>query len=308
MIARSSLIVGPARIVRGSGVVHTKDSFSIDIVKSQTEIAIDGFGAVDQRDEDVILTCSFVPDGRWTANARALLWPHLNPTIGSDPFTGSDVPTLIHDINSHLHTIKASAVTAMPSLFLGATGTMIGACTITGIRGTSAVWTDEDSIYKVATTDGTFTDTGFNSSDILVQPWTGVWGSILPAIQTEAGWTVDFQTGVAFHKIEDTGTMKASLTSVSVMAKCTPVGISGTTLIDAMLMQSTGGARGKSALAIATDLVISGSVSGSITLKNAKLVSAGYRFGANVIRDGEIGFVAGRSVASGVAGAIAVLA
>jgi hypothetical protein len=304
-ITRVALVAGPAKIVRGAYTILTRESFAVNINKPQSSVSVDAYGEIDSLDEDAIVSLSFVPDGRWTADSRALLFPYANPTIGSDPFTSADVPTVITDINSHVHTIKASAVTAMPSLRLSSQGTMItGNCEITGVRGTGLAWTEADSLYKIATSGGTYADAGFNASDVLIQQWTAAWGTILASIPTQDGWTIDFPMSVGYHKAEDTGTVKGSILSVGAVAKCTPVGLSTSALTDAMLIQSTGAVRGKSARGLATDLVITGAVSGSVTLKNAKLITAGQRFGATVIRDGEIGFVAARNVTSGTGGAL----
>lgn len=315
MIARSSLIVGPARIVRGAGTVHVREPFTVDLVKNTFPIALDGYGAIDSRDEDMIVTCSFTPDGRWNSATRAFLWPWLNPTIGSDPFTGSDVPTLIHDANSHLHTIKASAVTQMPSIFLSAAATMIGQATITGIRASAADWGDADSLYTAAATGGTFTDSAFVPSDIKTQDYTGAWGSGgsavtgFTSIKTEAGWTIDFETGIEFIKVDEIGTCKASLTNVGVLARCTPIGMTLADVLAAMDFQEATSARGKSGNAQGADLVITGADSATIvTIESAKLVRAGFRFGSRQLRDGEIGFVGTRTFATGVAGALCTLA
>lgn len=311
MIARSALIVGPARIVRGSGTVHVREPFTVDLVKNTFPITLDGYGTIDARDEDMIATCSFTPDGRWNSATRSFLWPWINPTIGSDPFTGSDVPTEIHDINSHLHTIKASAVTQMPSIFLSAAAVMIGQATITGIRGTGKDWNDADGIYTAAASGGTFTDSAFVPSDIKTQDYTGAWGSVtgFTSIKTEAGWTIDFETGIEFVKVDEVGTCKAVLTNVGVLARCVPIGMTLANVLAALDFQETTSARGKSGNALGADLVITGADSSTIvTVKAAKLVRAGFRFGARTLRDGEIGFVATRSFSSGVAGALCTLA
>lgn len=312
MIARSSLIIGPARIVRSTGTVHVKDPFTVDLVKSTFPIALDGYGKIDDRDEDMLVTCSFTPDGRWDSATRGFLWPYLSSALGSDPFTGSDVPTVIYDSNDHVHTIIASAVTQMPSITLSSVATMIGQATITGIRGISKAWTDANSIYTAAATGGAgqFKDTGFSPSMIKTLDYTGVWGSVtgFSSIKTESGWTIDFETGIEFIKVDEVGTCKATLTNVAVMAKCTPLGISYANVLSALDFQESSSARGRSG-GTAYNLVITGAGSGAVvTIPNAKLVRAGYRFGSRVLRDGELGWVARRGFTSGAADDICTLA
>lgn len=288
-----------------------REPFTVDLVKSTFPVALDGYGQIDSRDDDMIATCSFTPDGRWNSATRSFLWPYLDPTIGSDPFGSSDTPTVIHDSNSHLHTIKASAVTQMPSITLSAVQSMIGQATITGIRGSAKDWNDADGIYTAAATGGTFTDSAFVVADIKTQDYTGAWGAVsgFTSIKTESGWIVDFETGIEFIKVDEIGTCKAALTNVSVLARCTPIGMTLASVLAALDFQETSSARGKSGNALASDLVITGADAATVvTLKSAKLVRAGFRFGSRLLRDGEIGFVATRNFSSGVAGALCTLA
>lgn len=292
--------------------MHVKEPFTVDIVKNQFPIVLEGYGQIDQRDEDAIVTCSFTPDGRWTAATRAFLWPYLNPTIGSDPFGASDTPTVIHDINSHLHTIIASAVTQMPSLTLSAVATMIGQCTITGIRGSAKDWNDASGLYTVATTGGVFTDTAFVGSDIKTQDYTGAWG--LPvvgfgAIKTESGWTIEFNAGIEFLKVDEVGTCKSAITSVDILARCTPIGMTAADVVAALDYQELGSARGKSGNLLQANLVITGADAATIvTINAAKLVRGGYRFGSRLLRDNELGWVGTRNFTAGAAQALATLA
>lgn len=311
MITRSNLVTGPARIVRGTGTVHSKDSFTVDIVKAQTPVVIEGYGQIDSLDEDAIATCQFTPEGRWNAATRAFLWPYLNPTVGLDIFGAADVPTVIHDSNAHIHTLIASAITQMPSIILSAAQTMIGQATITGVRGTGLDWNDASSLYTHATGGGTFTDAAFVPSDIKVQNYSGAWGAVtgFGTINTESGWTVDFQTDVRFIKIDEVGSMKAVLGGVIVSARCIPVDITQANIITALDYQEGASRRGKSGNPLASDLVITGADGSAIvTLKSAKLLSAGMRFGAGIVRNGELAWVATRNFTAGVGGALATLA
>lgn len=310
-VTRSNLVSGPARIVRGAGTVHSRDSFTVDLVKAQTPLVVEGLGQIDSLDEDRLVTCQFTPEGRWNAATRAFLWPYLNPTVGQDIFGSSDTPTVIHDSNSHVHTIIASAVTQMPSLILSASQTMIGAAAITGVAGNGLDWNDASSLYTHAVSGGTFTDAAFVPTDIKVQNYTGAWGAVsgFGTINTESGWTVDFQTDIAFMKTDEVGTMSARLRGVIVSARCIPTDVTQANIIAALDFTESGSRRGKGGNALASDLVITGADGSAIvTLKSAKLLSAGMRFGVGVVRNGELAFVATRNFASGVGGALCTLA
>ena len=320
-VSRANLIVGPARVVRGTGIsstarngsCYTRDAIKVDIVKEQVEIHTEAHGHVDYRDEDVLVKMTFSP-AEWTANSRSLLWPYLTPEPGFAIFGATDTATTIHDYNSHLHTIVASAVTKMPSLRLSVREAMIGQCEITGVRKLASDWSTANSLYTVATTGGSFIDdtvTPFTIAGLKQEQYTGLFTGItgLTAIQTMDGWTVDFDTKISFQKIEESGTVKGTLVSTMVMAKCTPLAVSHANLMAALRVDNSGFKRGQSAAATGADLVITGASTGPvITLKNCDMKQAGYHFGASVLRDGEVGFVSTVPFASSVAGAICTLA
>src|SRR3990167_6017711 len=320
-IARINYVAGPAKLVRGAGVCFTKSNFAVRLDKETTKIVVDAYGEIDQRDEDIMVKADFIPEGRWNASTRAFLWPYIDPNIGSQIFGVSDTATLIHDSNGHLHTIVASALTKMPSIKLSAKETIIGSTEITGIRSSTKDWADAGSLYTVAKTGGTLkdADTPFSTDLIKVQTYTGVWGALtgFGAIITEAGWDIDFDTDIAWIKTDELGTVAGYLKSVSVMAKCIPVGtpaaseaaVDQANLDAQQRVQATGGARGRSSNANGADLTITGKDGTTIIIiNNAGLVRAGYRFGCDVLRQGEFGWVATRSFALGVAGPLCTLA
>ena len=311
-IARANIIVGPARIVRGAGTVYTKDSFEVRLNHATFDVVVDALGKVDERSEDATAALQFTPEGRWDAATRAFLWPYLNPTIGMDVFGAADTPTLIHDSNAHLHTIPASAVTQMPNLKLSPVDTMVGACTITGIRANNGDWDDADSLYTAASAGGVINDAGFTPPLIKTQVYTGAWaGSAgFGTIKAQAGWDVEFETQISFIKVDEIGTVKGILTRVGVMARCMPVaGPTSAQIVAALKMQDAGGARGRSLNATGADLVITGADAATVvTVKKAGLKTAGFRFGLTTIREGELAWVATRDVTAGVPQALCTLA
>ena len=312
--ARAAVITGPAKIVRDSKAVHTSGNVTVREVLERFPIPVDAYGTIDHRAVDARVTVSFTPDGRWTSDTRALLFPstYLNPTIGSDIFTAADVPLTIHDSNSHLHTVIASALTKMPQLILRPNATLIGPVEFTGIRGTGADWNDADKLYTQAGTGGNLVDTAFAVGDIKTQMYTGVWTGIAgftSAFPTVDGWTIDSELDIGFIQIDEVGTVKAVLRSVSFMAKCRPIGVTYANITAALKSQGTGGRRGRSLQLAAADLVITGEdASTIITLKNANLFEGGFIFGATDVRDGELAWITTRAFAAGVPGALLTLA
>lgn len=310
--ARSSIITGPARLVMSSASLHTKGDLDVQIIEETIPIETAPYGKIDERAVDAMVKVTGTPDGRWSSAIRGILFPYLNPTIGADIFTASDVPLAIHDQNAHIHTVVAAALTKMPSLTLSPKETILGDFEFTGIRGTGKDWDDADGLYTVATIGGTLTDTALTVAAIKTQIYSGVWTGITgfsTAFFTVDGWTVDFDLQTTPIQIDEVGTVKHVLTSVSVMAKCRPLGVTWANIVAALKVQGTGGARGRSLQSAGADLTITGAdTSTIIVLKGANLKTAGYRFGNAVVRDGELAWVGTREFSAGAPGAIATMA
>jgi len=295
-------------------VVFSQDDISIDVSHETNILSTSAHGQVDERSSDSIVEATFTPEGRWTSASRALLWPYGNAVPG-DSIMGADTPTLFHGSDGGLHTIPASAVTSMPSIFLSASRTMIGPVTIRGVRKTGVEWSGAESLYATSPTGSTFADATFAEAELIIQKYTGAWAAIggFDAIETVDGWTIDFDLQIDPIVTDDLGTVDFRYRSLAVSARCTPVDPLPAEILVAQQIQGTGAARGRSLAAgpgaVASDLIITGANGTTvITLKNAALKGVGFRFGASVLREGEIAFVAGRPFTTGVKGAIFTLA
>jgi hypothetical protein len=305
---RVSLVTGPAKIVRGTGIVFSQDDIPVNLIQDTLPIITSAYGEVDQRALDARIELSFTPEGRWNAATLAFLWPYGNTAAGASIFGTSDTPTTINASDGALHTIIASAVTAMPSLSLSAARTIVGPVTITGVRKNNTAWATADGLYTIAA-GATMTDTTWAPSLVKVQHYTGAWGAVtgFTAIGTQDGWSVDFDLQLDSIVTDDIGTVDMRFRSLGVLARCMPVGPTPAQILTNLQLQDTGAARGRS-MATANDLVITGADTTTIvTLKQAALKTAGFRFGATVLREGEIGFFATRPFSSGVQGAIFTL-
>lgn len=309
---RANVITGPARIVRNSKACHTTGDVEVREVVDRFTVSVDGYGAIDSRAVDATVTVRFTPEGRLTTGAGSdtvgLLFPYLNPTIGSDIFTSSDVPLTIEDSNSHLHTVIASACMQQPQITLSPNATTLGPCEFMGIRGTGQDWVTADKLYTQAGSGGTFTDSTFKVADIRTQIYSGVWSGITgfsSAFYTVDGWTIDSEIGVQRIQIDEVGTVKAVLTSVQYIAKCRPLGVSYANITAALKSQGTGAARGRSLQAAGADLTITGADGTTIfVLKKANLYEGGFRFGTTQVRNGELAWVTTRTFTNGAPDAL----
>jgi hypothetical protein len=307
-IPRTSLVVGPAKVTQNGGTFFTLGNIEPRLDIETLEIVNDMHGKVDERVIEVPVDVGFVPEGAWMGANIAALWPYGNPTFGASVFGAVDKPMVIHGNDGAIHTIHASALTKMPSLFLSATKTMIGEARFRGVRKDNTEWTAADSLYSI--TSGAYAHPAFSPANIKVQRYTAAVAGLagFTSFDTEDGWTIDFETTLTYITTDGGGAVDAKIGNVSVMAKCKPIGPTSQQIVDALKYQGAGASRGRS-IAGAADLVITGEDTTTIiTINKPGLKQAGFRFGSTVLRQGEIGFVATRSFAAGVPGALFTLA
>ena len=98
------------------------------------------------------------------------------------------------------------------------------------------------------------------------------------------------------------------ITSYRAMAKCMPAEPTMAQIDAALVAQGANAPHGAKLSSLSADLVIAGSLTVSVTLKNAALKTAGFVFGAKPLRNGEIGFVSTVDTSTGTAVASMVLA
>ncbi len=318
-IARSALVVGPARCLftptGGSlATFFTNDSFEAKLNIKAFEVQPQGFTQADNRDEDRSVEWETTPDGRWNTAMIAALWPYLNSVPGASMGSSADQPFIAHGADAGLLTVISAYVKKMPSLTFSAKKTLIGSVGWKGIIGSNMDPDDASSFLTYAATGGTLTDSGFTLSAIKTQPysaiWTGVTGfAAVGGFFSEEGFEVSFDTSSKEIIVDGVGVADERIQKVGVMVKCKPVGPTAAEILAALKFQGTGNTLGRSHAAGGAALTITGADGVNyFTSPKMSLVSAGYRFGNDVLRSGEIGFVANMNPASGVQGALCTLA
>src|SRR6185369_1037822 len=106
--------------------------------------------------------------------------------------------------------------------------------------------------------------------------------------------------------VDADGLVDIKFRSLKMLIKGIPIQTSALQTADALGLHSH--LRGRSLQNGSSDLVITGADGATIvTAKSAQMVGAGYRFGASVLRNNEVGWVATRPFASGVPQALFTL-
>ncbi len=298
MPTRSSILRGPAVVTFNGATLYSKGDITLTMELQTFNVDTAIHGKVDERVSDRVTRISFTPDGQF--ESQSVIWPYASMSLGASVFGSTDLPLVIKTVEGKTLTFKAAAITKMPSLVLASTKTMLGDIEFTCIGQENTTWTTDSSLVTVAS--AAFSDTTFAPSSILTQPYTGAWGASSPwsSISTMDGWQVDFDLQLEPVVTDADGLVDMTFASLEVSAKCRPLGILETDVINALRIQGVGNARGRSLQLNSNDLVITGT-GAVITVKSAQLKSGPQMFGAGQLRIGELVWVATRKFTAGVA-------
>lgn len=302
-IARSSIIRGPGSVSLGSVQMFDAEGIKAEVKVDTFDVNTSMFGKVDTRRRDITGVVAFKPCGALTAAILGALYPHGTPVLGASLLGAADVACLIHSLAGTKVTFAAAALTRMPSLKLAAGApAFAGEAEITCLIANDTERTDENSLYEVETD---VWSGAFDVANILGGIYTGTVGSGETAVEILAqdGWTVDFDMEVEAQMADGIGTYDLMLKSVTARAKCMPLGLSEADQLALLNAQAANAIIGGT-MRPGVDLVISCPTALTVTLKEAALVEGPLAWGNNVLRSGEIGFVAHRAISGGVPAAL----
>ena len=134
-------------------------------------------------------------------------------------------------------------------------------------------------------------DTAGFTPDFVNGHWTGAWGSVtgFTGMEVEDFWQLQVQAKYSPLTVQKL-TRHLKLDSVEFMVKGRLAGPTHTQLTAKILAHTLGGTLGE---ATATDLVLSGPSSKTVTLKDAEvfLDNSGFEFGGTKLGTGEVAFV-----------------
>lgn len=305
--ARANLSIGPGKLTIGSYSFAHLQPFTLRLVLDRMQISPQHIGNLDERMLDVDAKLSVQPDGAWTPESRAALWPYASFRPGASLFAG-DTDLTINCINAEKYRAEAAAVTKMPDILLSASKTMIGQAEFTLLGKDNTSWVGVDRFFSIGVE--AYTDPALTVASIKTQPYTAAWGTVLTGIETEDGFNVSFDLGLAPAPSDSWGRLDWRFQSLQVRVSCIPINVTATQIRDALFIQD-GNAyqRGGSMQAKGQPLTITGA-DGTvpITIPNAVFAEGGYRFGSNVYRQDAISFLSTRILTSGAPQALFTLA
>ena len=223
--------------------------------------------------------------------------------IGTNPFTGTKVPVGVYTPDGRLYNFVRGAITKHPAMKFLPGAPLFSEIEISALGdlaknpGDSAFLITGNAITESGATDPD--TTGFGVADYGQTHWTAAWGSIagFTGMEAEDGWELVSDVKYNFYTVQKV-TRLAKLSSARFMLKGRIVGPTHTQLLGKVLAHTSGGILTEGS---STDLVLTGSNSKAVTLKNCEVKGAGFEFGGTKLGTGEIGFVTNVVVSGGVA-------
>lgn len=291
---RQSIIRGPGTVTFGFEKLFDADGITAEIESNSQEIPSSISGTLDTIKTDQIGRVSLTPVGNLSNALLNVLYPIYtqSPRIGQSLLGATDAPLVVASRAGTKVTFNAAALTQCPELRLSPVATAFGQAQFTALLANGKLPTDTGSFYAVAAAayaDGEPPRDGLSGFH-----YTATYGD-LAIPDTLDGWTVTPEMQVEAVRTDSQGTIDYTLTGMTVRANCTPLGLTESQLLAALPVLK---GRGKS-LASENDLTIESDGGISVTLNHAALVTGPIKWGATMLRAGQIGFVANIDPTSG---------
>lgn len=324
-LVRTAIIRGPAKIVYAAHTFWTPDDIAVEIDDGAESLATSMFGVVDALVTNPKVTVNFTPHSFTAAgNAEptfaaicAILIPAIFTTgaVGTAALgAAAEVPLVIWGSDGNKLTIANAVITKPPALILSADKPLFGSMTVTGICKTTTSDIDlavNGALYVLTSGEA---DPGLQFLGVpsyLQRRYVGNLGTQtgFTALWPEDGWTVDFQPSWRERKVQGL-TIDYELAAMEILAKCTPV---GPTLLQVADLHAVGGnaatAWGQGARMSGQQtthsLLLKTGATTVFTLNKPIIRNPGFRFGAESLRIGELGFHSIARFTTGTKAAIA---
>jgi len=303
-VQRIQLVGGPAHITYNSATAHLVGDSKIEVAPATVDLMSAIYAKVDEVVSDLVLKC----------NGQILTWtdlpkwfPYLTPTIGQILPTGADTPLVYLSNNGDVYSIANAVITKMPDIILGVGDPILGDIEFSAIIKDGLDPETVGSYYQIQSAQ-TYTPPPLDKTTIPRGKYMAAWGTIpgFTSFQAQDKWTITWDLKIEPVTVQSR-TVAFRLMGLQAMAKCMPIGPTAAQIDTAIKLQGVGAVHGhKLSDQGAGDLVISGPA--SVTLKNVALKTAGYVFGSQPLRNGEVGFVTTSNIVNGALGPVAVLA
>ena len=291
---RQSIIRGPGTVTFGGAKLFDADGITAELDSATQDVPSSIAGKLDTIKTDQTGKITLTPVGNYSAAILGVLYPSWvrTPEIGRSVYGAADAPLVVSSKAGTKVTFHCAALTKVPDLVLSPVKTAFASAEFTALLANGKLPDEANALYAVA--QAVYADGEPPRDGLTGFHYAATFGS-LSIPDTLEGWTVSVDAQMDAVTTDSQGTIDFTLGGVDVTARCTPLGLTESQILDALPV-----ARGRGAsLAGSNDLVISADGGLTATLKNATLVTGPLQWGTTTLRAGELGFTAHIDTASG---------
>lgn len=239
-IDRTTLLEGPAHLIFDKPATKAdwkycwcKDSVSVHLVHKAKDMAVSGFGQVDDPRMDEYIEIDFTPANNFSASLFAWMFSGVFSLLpGHSIFGANDTPLYVHTLDGQLLTVANARVTQFPTIRFGAGNARFeGAAKITGIIKKSTARTTAGALFTAAVAEAF---TAIPDSDEWIHlPCQATWGLAAPLtiVTDEKGWSLKAAHTISPRYNPDIGTYDFRVDASVVEASCRPISITDAQLI-----------------------------------------------------------------------------
>ncbi len=298
LLTIETLELGPAKYDFDGDVFASKSGGTLNTSFADFNVVGELSGAMHRRQLDVKAEVAFTPDDQVTQDLLDVLYGMLTKGMGESIFDSTAAKKLtIYTMDKNKFELQDAAISKPPDINFAVNKGLFGGVTFRARPAFGKVPGAADSLLirtgggATAWVPPTFLDTQFKVGTPSL-----TWNTAAIAGESDDGWTVSWNISTAdvmgAHRLRD-----VRITSLECMVKGTPTDIDSSKFYTAMEMNTSVINSGQANRAKAYPLVLTmGGL--TFTIPKAAPVSAGYRFGTQTLRNGEIGFVSVQVIGS----------
>jgi hypothetical protein len=312
-IARSSLVKGGGRVVYdaagANAILHFRENIVVRWLRNFSDVPASLFGIVDKAETDRRIEISGRLWGAWEGLTTLFPSAALNPTPGTRLCGDADRPLEVHGRDGQKFTFHNAVLTKLANLHLGVDAGIFSAdVTFTALLKNN-VNPEDANAYVTISAVAFPADSGFAKTNYKQGRYSGAWGAItgFGTITPQNGFDLEFDFRTAPLVVNGLGTVDLTVLGTIARAKCIPIEATQQQIVDAARSQGANSALGRLLSAGSADLTLTGS-GVTIVLKAAGLMEHGAVFGAEPLRNGEVGWETTRGFTAGAADAVATVA
>ena len=290
-IDRTLILKSPGAVTYNGATILSQGDITVELITEYFEVGSSPFGAVSRRVQDRRVEISLTPL-MW--NDLAKLFPYATKNIGDTIYGGTDLPLVITPRNGAPLTVANVAVTALPSIKLSATQSIMGSMKFTGLCANAADPATVANFFSFGVAASAVALTGLDLSKIPNALYTLALNAV--NYRSSDGFSIDFDLGLDADKPDGDPTVNMRVTKLDARMRFTPVGL---TEAQYATLLSLGMAFGIGAAPTGYAAAITSSAGPSVSLGNTILTTGRVGYGATLDRTGEIELQSVRTVTAG---------